>query len=49
MLGYDHVVPYAMGGPATFENTRLRCGPHNRLEAEEQFGAGFMAQKRLFG
>jgi hypothetical protein len=49
MLEYDHIVPYALGGPATFENTRLRCATHNRLEAEEKFGAGFMAQKRLFG
>lgn len=49
MLEYDHIVPYALGGPATVENTRLRCATHNRLEAEEKFGAGFMAQKRLFG
>jgi len=49
MLEYDHIVPYALGGPATLENTRLRCATHNRLEAEEKFGAGFMAQKRLFG
>ena len=49
MLEYDHIVPYALGGPPTFENTRLRCATHNRLEAEERFGAGFMAQKRLFG
>lgn len=49
MLEYDHIEPYALGGPATVENTRLRCATHNRLEAEEKFGAGFMAQKRLFG
>ena len=49
MLEYDHIVPYALGGPATFENTRLRCATHNQLEAEKKFGAGFMAQKRLFG
>ena len=49
MLEYDHIVPYALGGPATVDNTRIRCAVHNRLEAEEKFGAGFMAQKRLFG
>jgi hypothetical protein len=49
MLEYDHIIPYALGGPATVANTRLRCAVHNRLEAEEKFGAAFIAQMRLFG
>jgi len=48
LLEYHHIEPYALGGPSTFENVCLRCATHNQLEAEEQFGASFMAQKRLF-
>ena len=43
---FDHQVPRARGGPSTVENVRLLCGPHNRLEAERIFGAGFMSEKR---
>ena len=37
-LQFDHVVPYASGGPHTEENLRLRCGRHNR--ARENVGSG---------
>jgi hypothetical protein len=43
-LEYDHVVPVALGGRATKpEDVRLRCRAHNRLAAEEIFGAGYVA------
>jgi len=44
-LHFDHIVPWAIGGKSTVENLRLRCPAHNRLEAERQFGRGFMDQK----
>ena len=46
--GCKTIEPYALGGPSTVENITLRCATHNGLEAEEKFGASFMAQKRLF-
>ncbi len=45
-LEFDHVVPVAKGGESTAANLRLRCRAHNQFEAERQFGAGFMADKR---
>jgi 5-methylcytosine-specific restriction endonuclease McrA len=45
-LEHDHVHPVARGGPATIENTRLRCRAHNQYEAERTYGAGFMREKR---
>jgi len=44
-LHFDHIVPFACGGESTAENLRLRCAAHNRLEADRQFGRGFMDQK----
>ena len=44
-LHFDHIVPFACGGESTAENLRLRCAAHNRLEAERQFGRGFMDRK----
>jgi 5-methylcytosine-specific restriction endonuclease McrA len=41
LLEFHHVVPYAAGGAATAENVELRCGAHNRHEAEQYFGQGF--------
>jgi hypothetical protein len=32
-LQYDHVVPYAMGGPTVVGNLQRRCGPHNRARS----------------
>jgi 5-methylcytosine-specific restriction endonuclease McrA len=37
-LQYHHREPYAEGGEATAGNTALRCGRHNRHEAEQHFG-----------
>src|SRR6185436_8257885 len=33
-LEFHHVVPYGAGGPATTGTIQLRCGAHNRYEAE---------------
>ena len=33
-LQFDHVVPVARGGESTVSNLRLRCGAHNRHEAD---------------
>jgi len=45
-LHYDHIIPFALGGKSTQENLRLRCGPHNVLEAERTFGESFIDAKR---
>jgi 5-methylcytosine-specific restriction endonuclease McrA len=37
-LQFDHVDGRAVGGAFTVERVRLRCGPHNRLEAERLYG-----------
>lgn len=37
-LEFHHVVPYASGGAATFENLELRCRGHNAYEAARWFG-----------
>lgn len=42
-IEYHHVVPYAVGGTATFGNIELRCTAHNRYEAEQYFGEGATA------
>ncbi len=36
---YDHIVPAAEGGPATVENGRLLCEPHNKFAARQHLGA----------
>jgi hypothetical protein len=41
-LQIDHVRPFARGGPSVASNLRLLCAGHNRLAAENIFGAGFM-------
>jgi len=46
LIEYDHIDPVARGGYATVEGTRLRCRPHNQLEAEKIFGEAFMEAKR---
>jgi hypothetical protein len=48
-LQFDHVDPVALGGVATAENLRLRCRPHNLLEAERVFGREHMNQFRRAG
>jgi 5-methylcytosine-specific restriction endonuclease McrA len=40
----DHIVPEALGGRATVENTRATCRPHNQLAARQVFGDVFMDQ-----
>jgi hypothetical protein len=37
-----HPVPRAHGGPATVDNTRLHCRPHNVLGARRIFGDACM-------
>ena len=32
-LQYDHIQPYAQGGPTTIDNLQRLCGPHNRQRA----------------
>ena len=36
-LQFDHILGRAVGGAFTVDNVRLRCGPHNRLEAERLY------------
>jgi hypothetical protein len=40
----DHVIPKALGGPATVENIRALCRGHNQLAARRAFGDAFMDQ-----
>ena len=47
VLEYDHVLEYARGGEATVSNIRLRCRAHNQLEADREFGAEFMKNRRF--
>src|SRR4029079_7568415 len=30
-IEFDHIVPFARGGPSTVKNLRLRCRTHNQL------------------
>jgi 5-methylcytosine-specific restriction endonuclease McrA len=46
-LEYDHDLPVARGGEATVGNIRLRCRAHNQLEADREFGAEFMKNRRF--
>ena len=45
-LEFDHILEVARGGEATIDGMRLRCRAHNQYEAEQTFGAEFMARKR---
>jgi 5-methylcytosine-specific restriction endonuclease McrA len=38
-LEYDHIIPYALGGPDTVENVRLLCREHNAFHSHRTFGA----------
>ncbi|HEY6005680.1 MAG TPA: HNH endonuclease [Anaeromyxobacter sp.] len=38
----DHIIPKALGGRATVENTRAACRGHNQLAARRVFGDAFM-------
>lgn len=44
-LEFDHIQPVALGGVSTAENLCLKCKGHNRLAAEDTFGADFIASK----
>jgi len=46
MLEFDHIDPFALGGPSTFENVRVACKPHNGFHAEQTFGRAHMARFR---
>ncbi len=41
-LEIDHIIPYAKGGDHSPENLRLLCAQHNRLAAEDEYGAEHM-------
>jgi 5-methylcytosine-specific restriction endonuclease McrA len=45
-LQFDHVTPVALGGTSTAADLRLRCRPHNLLEAERVFGRTHMERFR---
>jgi len=45
-LQFAHRQPWAKGGADTADNLALRCPAHNALEAERDYGARFMANKR---
>jgi 5-methylcytosine-specific restriction endonuclease McrA len=38
LLELDHAEPWALGGPSTPANLRLRCRAHNQLAARQRFG-----------
>jgi hypothetical protein len=41
---FDHIVPFAMGGPSTAENVRLLCPAHNQLHAIQCYGESKMRE-----
>jgi 5-methylcytosine-specific restriction endonuclease McrA len=45
-LQIHHEDPWARGGAPTTENLRLLCASHNRLLAEQDFGAAHVAERR---
>jgi 5-methylcytosine-specific restriction endonuclease McrA len=45
-LEHDHVIPLALGGRSTVNNTRLLCSPHNQIEAERVFGEKHVREQR---
>jgi 5-methylcytosine-specific restriction endonuclease McrA len=48
-LEFAHVRPWARGGEHSAENLGLRCRPHNRYEANRDYGEAFMAKKQREG
>lgn len=48
-LELHHVVPFARGGETSVQNLELRCRTHNHYEAEVEYGAAFMRDKRGAG
>jgi hypothetical protein len=45
-LQFHHLDPYGKRGPTRVENLQLRCGAHNRYEAELVFGAKAVRRTR---
>jgi hypothetical protein len=45
-LELHHEQPFARGGPTSAGNLTLRCRAHNALAAEEDFGRGFMQERK---
>ena len=45
-LEFDHIDPYARGGPPAVSNLRLACRSHNGLAAEQVFGRDFIERKK---
>jgi 5-methylcytosine-specific restriction endonuclease McrA len=45
-LEYQHIVPFACGGPSSAANLTLFCKPHNLLQAKKDFGAEHVTNKR---
>ena len=43
-LHYHHRIPFADGGPTSFDNLELRCPAHNAYEAEQWFGPLFVRE-----
>jgi 5-methylcytosine-specific restriction endonuclease McrA len=46
-LHIHHEQPWARSGASTTENLRLLCASHNRLLAERDFGAAYVAERRV--
>lgn len=44
-LELDHIVPRARGGTDDENNLRVRCRAHNRLHAEDDFGASYVSAR----
>ena len=44
-LHVDHRKPFAIGGRSEFDNLRLLCGPHNRMEAKRVFGESYIKSR----
>jgi hypothetical protein len=45
-LEFHHLKPFATGGEHSAANLTLRCGAHNALAAEEDFGRELILKKR---
>ncbi len=43
-LEFDHIEPWACGGPSTVENTRIACKAHNGFAARLVFGDEWMEE-----
>ena len=46
-LEIDHRTPFALGGPSTVENLRVRCFNHNKYHAQDVFGVRHWGQNAL--